>query len=44
MKKRIGVRIFVDDRQTARTWGERESGLRKPIKKRKTKKGIWLFV
>ncbi len=35
MKKRIGVRVFSDDRQTARTWGERETGLRKPIKRRK---------
>ena len=37
MKKHIGVRVFNDDRQTAKTWGERETGLRKPIKKRKKK-------
>jgi len=35
MKKHIGVRVFSDDRQTGKTWGERETGLRRPIKKRK---------
>lgn len=34
MKKSIGVRVFGDDRQTAKTWGEREMGFRRPIKKR----------
>ena len=29
------VRVFLDDRQTNKTWVEREIGLRKPIKKRK---------
>ena len=40
MKKRIGTRVFIDDRQTAKTWGERETGLRRPIKKRKVKQGF----
>ncbi len=44
MKKSIGVRIFGDDRQTAKTWGERETGFRRPIKKRtKIRKGSGYF-
>lgn len=32
------VDIFEDDRQTPKTYVERQMGLRKPIKKRKNKK------
>jgi len=38
MKKKLGVDIFPDDRETLKTFGERETGLRRPIKKRRKKR------